>query len=67
MIAGLVAWRVRPDSKTGALILLIGCLYPWNPLSFLAGSLGQWLFLMFGSVSTGAPAARRADVPEQPL
>jgi signal transduction histidine kinase len=52
MVAGLTAWRVRPDSKLGALILLIGCLYPWNPLSYLVGSLGQWLFLMFGSVGS---------------
>ena len=37
MIAGLTAWRVRPESKLGALILLIGCLYPWNPLATSRG------------------------------
>ena len=32
--------------------MLVGCLYPWNPLSALVGPLAQWLFLMFGSVQS---------------
>ena len=51
MAAGLIAWRARPDSKVGALMVLIGCLHPWNPLSGLAGAYGQWLFLMFGGIT----------------
>ena len=33
-------------------MVLVGCLYPWNPLSALAGPYGQWAFLMFGSVQS---------------
>ncbi len=67
MVAGLVAWRIRPDAKTGALIVLIGCLYPWNPLSYLAGSLGQWLFLMFGTVLTVLLLHLVLTFPNNPL
>jgi signal transduction histidine kinase len=52
MAAGLISWRARPRSQVGPLMVLVGCLYPWNPLSFLAGDWAQWLFLMFGNVST---------------
>ena len=50
MAAGLISWRVRPESKVGPAMVLVGNLYPWNPLSFLLGALAQWLFLMFGAV-----------------
>ena len=50
MVAGLISWRARPDSKVGPAMVLVGNLYPWNPLSFLLGALPQWLFLMFGAV-----------------
>src|SRR5688572_27466658 len=50
MAAGLISWRARPQSPVGALMVLVGCLYPWNPLSALAGPYGQWAFLMFGGV-----------------
>ena len=33
------------------LLVLIGCLYPANPLSYLAGDHAQWAFLMFGSLN----------------
>jgi signal transduction histidine kinase len=51
MSAGLIAWRARPDSKVGALMVLIGCSHPWNPIAGLAGAYGQWLALMFGSIT----------------
>ena len=50
MAAGLISWRVRPESKVGPAMVLVGNLYPWNPLSFLLGAPAQWLFLMFGAV-----------------
>jgi signal transduction histidine kinase len=49
MIAGLIAWRARPDSKVGALMVLIGVLHPLDPVvGGLTGAWGQWLFLSFG-------------------
>jgi hypothetical protein len=48
-MAGMLAWRARPDSKTGALLVLIGCGYPLTPLSSLVGDHAQWMFLAFGS------------------
>lgn len=52
MTAGLIAWRARPDSKVGALMVLIGCSHPWNPVAGLAGAYGQWLALMFGDITS---------------
>jgi signal transduction histidine kinase len=48
MVAGLIAWRARPDSKVGPLMVLIGWLHPADPL--LGGLLGahvQWLMSSF--------------------
>jgi signal transduction histidine kinase len=53
LITGLIAWHVRPDSKVGPLMVLLGLLNPWDPLSgFVAGAYGQWLMFSFGDLNS---------------
>jgi len=59
MVAGLAAWRLRPETKIGMLMVGVGCTYPWNPLAALGGAYVQWFYLMFGGV-TGALVAYTA-------
>ena len=47
MVAGLISWRVRPDSKVGPLMVLIGWLHPAEPLiGGLAGAHVQWVLFI---------------------
>jgi hypothetical protein len=48
VVAGLIAWRARPDSRVGPMMVLIGWLHPADPLlGGLFGAYVQWLFLAF--------------------
>ncbi len=53
VVAGLISWRVRPDSKVGPLMVLIGWIHPVEPL--LAGLFGayvQWVLWIVMPIAT---------------
>jgi signal transduction histidine kinase len=53
VIAGLIAWRARPDSRVGPLMVLIGWLHPAEPLlGGLFGAYVQWLLWLVSPIST---------------
>ena len=53
MVAGLISWRVRPDSKVGPLMVLIGWLHPAEPLiGGLGGAHVQWVLFILIPLST---------------
>ena len=53
MVAGLISWRVRPDSKVGPLMVLIGWLHPADPLlGGLGGAHVQWVIFILIPLST---------------
>jgi signal transduction histidine kinase len=53
VVAGLISWRVRPDSKVGPLMVLIGWLHPAEPLiGGLGGAYVQWVLFILIPLST---------------
>ena len=53
MVAGLISWRVRPDSKVGPLMVLIGWLHPAEPLlGGLGGAYVQWVLFIVVPIAT---------------
>ena len=53
MVAGLISWRVRPDSKVGPLMVLIGWLHPAEPLiGGLGGAYVQWVLFILMPLAT---------------
>ncbi len=53
MVAGLISWRVRPDSKVGPLMVLIGWMHPAEPLiGGLGGAYVQWVLFILIPLST---------------
>ena len=53
IIAGLISWRVRPDSRVGPLMVLIGWLHPAEPLlGGLGGAYVQWVLWIVLPIAT---------------
>jgi signal transduction histidine kinase len=53
VVAGLISWRVRPDSKVGPLMVLIGWIHPAEPLiGGLAGAYVQWVLFILMPLHT---------------
>jgi signal transduction histidine kinase len=53
VIAGLIAWRARPESRVGPLMVLIGWLHPAEPLlGGLFGAYVQWIFWLVSPIAT---------------
>jgi signal transduction histidine kinase len=50
MVTGLIAWRARPENKTGVLMVAVGVTYMWTPLGSLAGVWGTWFWLIAGGI-----------------
>jgi signal transduction histidine kinase len=48
LAAGVVAWRRRPENRTGALMTAVGLAYFLPPVVSAAGDLGASLALLFG-------------------
>jgi hypothetical protein len=53
LVAGLIAWRLRPDTDVGALMVAVGLSYAWVPLFSAAGpgAIPTWIMALFSASS----------------